>query len=141
MGEHDALWVASCAAGVNDAGTHARLLLLDATENGAVLDLRAQLHDLAPVEDLDASLRALERDSTTSLSRHTLGEEETGDDAGISKLVLVAIEEACFQAFVRVANDDACASFAHLFEAGRRTVCHVGVSEDTVGEDGTHDRS
>ena len=139
MREHDSLWVTCCTTCVHNAATHARFLLGDASENRTVLNLRAQLHNLTPIEYFYASPGALERDAT-AFPCDAFCEEKTCDDARFSKLVLVAVEKTGLQALVCVAYDDSSGRLFDLLEANRWTVGHVGVREDAISKDCTHNR-
>ena len=74
MTEHHTFWVTGCAASVNYVAAHAWLLLLDALEDGSILDFTTELHHLVPIKNLDAAAALVGR--TCRLRERPFGKEE-----------------------------------------------------------------
>ena len=123
---------------VHDVAAHARALVGDPAEDGAVIYHAAQLHDLTPVVYLNSFIIASVGEPRRFLSR-ALGKEEASHYACIRQLFLVVVQEVGSQALVCVTDDHLCLSLLHLPDADFGVLGHVNVRKDAVSEDGAHD--
>ena len=123
---------------VHDVAAHARALIGDPAEDGAVVYHAAQLHDLTPVVDLDSFVIASVGEPGGFLSR-ALSEEEASHYACIRQLFLVIVQEVGSQALVCVTDDHLCLSLLYLLDADLGVLGHINVRKDAVSEDGAHD--